>query len=650
MDIEPVPELEQKQVTNTPAETGGDGYDVVIRTNTLAGLIREKEWAVDMRNAGPYQPNSKEMAVYLSVHGREKRGKTFLLSQISGEPFASGVDKRSCTEGISLRFIPSKEDDTNTQACPSVLLLDTAGTDAPFPLKNKLDRIATDCFTRVLVHRVSHINIVVVGLLDLDAQRYLDEIAPKRATENRRQDNLTSGEVVVVHNFSDLEKVEHVKERIERDIIDTFGASVEHGEKWYKSKHLAHYVLAKHGSEAGNHYNQKTIDVLRSKIVHLQAEEVHKVFTKIVNAANQLLPVYFMVEGKEAPLNSATITINATIKEDSEGGFKCEFTGRELRMSEAVQLQFQAAEDYSSAAMKLITEKKLQLSTFLEFGRVSTSFLDNTVLEPKMDINVTDKHVHVRLDAPGCEVEQEVKGVTLQLTGVRRIDNGDGRVALTERPSGQFTITLTFPADWGLRPCQEERYDGVYHLVIAKSPEHSTPVVTRVMAKVPFGRGESLEVTQTEGAGALKVKVPFGGESLEVTRAEGAEALKVKVPCGGEHLEVTRAEGAEALKVKVPCRGEHLEVTRAEGVEALEVKVPFGRGEYLEVTRALKVKVPFGRGEHVEVTRAEGAAEALEVKYPQFSMVKKHPALPNCAVVERPHRPPATPPFSFLFW
>lgn len=496
MDDKPEPAMEAKMPRKMMAEeckasSDGQGYDVRILIDTLTGLVEKGLWSVEMRKPEHFLPSSAEKAVYLSVHGRERRGKTFLLAQISGEPFPS-EDKRQRvrTEGISLRHIIVNKDDPSPTKCPSLLLFDTAGSNAPFKLAIKLDRLATDCFSRELVHKVSHINVVVVGYLDLDDQRYLDELATKRNHELKYRKS-AFGEVVIVHNFHDLKTVKEVEEQIKRDILDAFDANSECEGTWYKSTHFSHYVLAEHGSEAGKKYNETTIHLLRSKARNLPSEEVHKVFGKIEVVANQLLPVYLMVKEQGAQTHCAKITINGTIEEQKTGQrHVCNFTARELQMNGTVSLKFDEVDN----RMSLIKENPVQLSTFLQPGRVSASFLESSVFEPKVDVTITDDHVEVMLDAPGCQVQQEVQGAVLTLKGKRTVVNGS---TLAERPSGDFTIILNFPRNWNLSSQEELIDNGVYHLTISRAARGISNFLPRV-TKVPIDEIGFMEVIETK--------------------------------------------------------------------------------------------------------------------------------------------------------
>jgi len=501
---------------------------VVLKLHSLGCLVKDSklEVVVSKDAVEAFKSTSTERAVYVSVYGRENKGKSFVLSLISNELLPSGLSQH--TEGISLRYI--KPVDMNK--CPPLLLIDTAGASAPYKSAHKLDRLATDCFIRELALKTAHLTGVLRGFLDIEGQRSVDELAQKRDHETAKGGASTLGEIVVVHNFMGLTTVEEVEKQIQRDIIDAFGATHESG--WYKSSvsGFSHYVLAQEGSEAGNRYNQRTIELLRSKALHLAAQEVHKVFSKIEDISSQLFPVYLMSDQTSAP----TVNIFAKIQE-AQGKLSWSFTGRELRMpDDAPRLvtDFACLLGNTEVGMTLVAQTKVQVSPFLHVDRGFPTF-ENT-LEPKMDVCVTSKDIKVTLDANGCEIKYELQGTRLTVKGSRRVPRDN--MVFSDRPQGNFEFVLNFPSHWDLSPIRES-FSGEYCLTLARDRDRRFEP-ERMVAKVALGTHgnngspQFLEIREqvacAEPKQTHKVFVNYPPEWKWKTRREGGRIKPKKSP------------------------------------------------------------------------------------------------------------------------
>ena len=277
-----------------------DFYDLVIRIDTFRNLKKKEQgdYGCDILYSKDfdYDKRTKEELVRIGVVGNGNRGKSFILSKLTKFKVPSGFSIK--TEGISLKY-----PDMKTKDGKGMVIIDSAGFETPllesFDCKldslsnldaketntkiNDLakDRAILEVFILKYVLEYSDIIIAVVGQLTYSEQQLL--LRMKR--EN------TKKKIFIVHNLLNLETKQQVTDYINnvlkksltfhideikmtnldqnKNVDDTvlnqtyyheqYTDNNDNNKKLYTIEHL---IMAKEGTEAGNYYNQSTINFL----------------------------------------------------------------------------------------------------------------------------------------------------------------------------------------------------------------------------------------------------------------------------------------------------------------------------------------------------------------------------------------------------
>ena len=289
-------------------------YDIIININSIKDIV--KGWPFQMNQKGNemYMKNNNK-AIKIGVIGNGNKGKSFLLSQISDIELPSGESIK--TKGLSIKF-PDLEQYKNR----NIILLDSAGQETPVlnNEKNNIDetidkndveennvktneiteeerltekardKLLTEFFLQNYIVKYSDILIIVVGVLTFSEQKLISKI--KRTFMNLQKEN----QLIIVHNLQSYVTKKQVEDYIEETLkkSDTFDLeelkeiSKETEEvKWTyfhepKSKpKTIHLLFARHGSEAGNFYNKKTIEFIYKLTSSITTKEPLNLFRNI---------------------------------------------------------------------------------------------------------------------------------------------------------------------------------------------------------------------------------------------------------------------------------------------------------------------------------------------------------------------------------
>ena len=256
-----------------------DNYDIIININTLKESIKEGI-KVEASEKGMNNYNNQKMKDMnkIGILGNLNVGKTYILSKITGYKLPSGLR----TKGISVKY-PIGE--------YGVVALDSAGSEAPLlvseefnlDFKNKSqdelieyvsEKKGTEMFLQNFILFSSNLLIIVVGHLTYSDQKLINRI--KKEIWKQRY-------IFIIHNYRFFEKIEEVKDCIKNNVLTsiTFGELIENHmitvkfddtinniyyteryEKKNKRFQIIHLFMAKEGSEAGNYYNESTINYL----------------------------------------------------------------------------------------------------------------------------------------------------------------------------------------------------------------------------------------------------------------------------------------------------------------------------------------------------------------------------------------------------
>ena len=244
-------------------------YDNIIKLVSLKESCTSEGFPVESSEEGMknYVEQKEKDAPVIGVVGNAKKGKSYILGKISNKPLPTGHSVT--TEGISVKY-------PKIHGVP-VVVLDSAGSEAPLTeteevklddinksSENELieriadiarDKQATENFLQSFILFSSNVLIIVVGQLTYSDQKMINRI--KKEIWKQKY-------IFIIHNYMFLEKIEEVKEFIKDNVLTsiTFGELIENhiiGEQDNKE--------VQEKSEAGNYYNNSTIEYLRKQLI-----------------------------------------------------------------------------------------------------------------------------------------------------------------------------------------------------------------------------------------------------------------------------------------------------------------------------------------------------------------------------------------------
>ena len=259
-----------------------DFYDVIIDIKSIKDI--NKGWNIKMNKNGEMRFNEykNKKALVIGIIGNSNKGKSFFLSKISKIDLPSGTSIR--TEGLSIKY-PDLEKYKNRK----IILLDTAGLETPLSLDKEIkfneenqndlnelikekarEKLITELFLQNFILYNSDILITVVGILTYSEQKLLNRIKAEflRNKQNKK--------LYIIHNLMTYTTINEVEEYINNCLLKsaTFDLKkrYEISTKKTKGKNVPyfcennggvdvfHLIFANQGSEAGNFYNDFTLN------------------------------------------------------------------------------------------------------------------------------------------------------------------------------------------------------------------------------------------------------------------------------------------------------------------------------------------------------------------------------------------------------
>ena len=285
-------------------------YDVIISINFFRDLVQKSQmkqngWKIIMN---PDKSKKILKSVVVSVLGNYNKGKTWLLSLLSGRELPIGYNVH--TKGISCIYA----NDPNKP----ITFNDSEGFEVPIrsikytrKIKNAMqeeqkndieefvypdlkhmfkDKQYIEHFMQRFLLDCANVILIVVNQLTFADQRLINRIISDFEEKKR---------IFVVHNFSNLCTVEDVSKYIQRDIKDSF--EVEEivfagmtdidstfNNVYYKNLRnpgICHIVFARDESQAGKLYNRSSTRILLNCIA---AESNQKEFHLEISLQNYL--------------------------------------------------------------------------------------------------------------------------------------------------------------------------------------------------------------------------------------------------------------------------------------------------------------------------------------------------------------------------
>lgn len=264
-------------------------YDIIVDIDSLRHIM--KGWKVKFTEIGKkhYDIMKDKEVLIVGVVGNRNRGKSFVLSKLSNVNLPDGTSIK--TEGISIKY-PEMEEGKDAK----YILMDSAGfenallendeftNDPNLPREDALkmlkliasDKTLTEYFIQNFIIQKSNILIVVVGILNYPEQKLLNRIK----TENKNKfKHSTPPPLFVIHNLNTFSLKKQVEDYINETLLKSATFKLKEmkdveriktedeniNDKYYievfvneedKQTVIYHLILAMHGTEAGDYYNQ----------------------------------------------------------------------------------------------------------------------------------------------------------------------------------------------------------------------------------------------------------------------------------------------------------------------------------------------------------------------------------------------------------
>ena len=271
-----------------------DFYDAVINIKSIRDISKGWEIKMSERMMNNYEKFKTEKNIRIGVIGNSNKGKSFLLSKISKSYLPSGSSIR--TEGLSFKY-PEIED-------KRIILLDSAGLETPVlqeskqleikieneEINNKIEKdkhsvddfkdksrekLITELFLQNYIINNSDILLIVVGILTYSEQKLINKIKSLQKPNKTKVNKA----LFIIHNLMTFTLKKQVEEYINEYLLKSITFSLEEGHyistninskkgKYFYEKNIEenrnifHLIYANEGSEAGDYYNEFTLNFL----------------------------------------------------------------------------------------------------------------------------------------------------------------------------------------------------------------------------------------------------------------------------------------------------------------------------------------------------------------------------------------------------
>ena len=309
-------------------------YDLVIDINSINSLKNEG-WEIKYNKERKeiYHKIINEETLKIGVLGLNNVGKSYLLSKMVRVEIPTGYSIE--TKGISIKY--SQQDKGEEKG---ICILDSAGFESPL-LKNEKyfenisdnkilngkeyengyeneldyylkynkkkeelsrDKTQTERFIEQLIISLSDMIILVIGKLTRTEQKLINRIKDL----SKKNDINKINSIIIVHNLAQYNKIIEVEKHISQYLTqsatfelikkDVIGID-EYNDRYYfveKSENqedinVYHYIMAKEGTEAGDYYNNLTMELIKRQYNSFVTRNKLDIPQKIINMFSDLL-------------------------------------------------------------------------------------------------------------------------------------------------------------------------------------------------------------------------------------------------------------------------------------------------------------------------------------------------------------------------
>ena len=300
-------------------------YDIIFDIDSLENL-KTNGWKLESNDEGyeKYENKKDKENTVVSVIGNKNKGKSFILAKLSNFEIPDGFN--ITTKGLSVIYpeyedkniifldtagfeIPLCENDENfkfetknenylklnEEEKKNVSIKDYLTEDEYITqtMKFTRDRQNTDYFLQKFILNSAYILLCIVNQLNLSDHKFL----------NRIQEENKDKKIFVIHNLKTFKTKDEVNEYIEETLLKLVTSKLKKGiyiqiegdkknnnntdenniyyyqvfdepndknknkEEKSKKREVIHLFMANEGSEAGNYYNNSTLEFIKNQII-----------------------------------------------------------------------------------------------------------------------------------------------------------------------------------------------------------------------------------------------------------------------------------------------------------------------------------------------------------------------------------------------
>lgn len=291
--IEKINELEKRSELIKFKEE--DFYDIIVDVNSILSL--NDGWNIIFNEKGleKYNEFKNQSLLKIGIVGNINNGKSYIFSKLSKIKLPTGVS--ISTKGLSIKY-PKLEKGFEHR---KFILLDSAGFENPilinedeennqleeknyddihkFRLKAR-DILITEFFLQSFVISVSDLLLIVVDKLSFSEQKLINKV---KGEIKLNKDKDKKQVLLIIHNLKTYRTIKQVEDYIEEILLKSATFTLKRGDEITSNKDkvkngiffsesnkidncsIFHLIFAADGSEAGDYYNQYTIDFIEKK-------------------------------------------------------------------------------------------------------------------------------------------------------------------------------------------------------------------------------------------------------------------------------------------------------------------------------------------------------------------------------------------------
>ena len=455
-------------------------YVIIVDINSIKDIIN-KGWEIKMseRIKNNYSSLKNDKVIKVGVIENSNKGKSFILSRLSKINLPSGTSLR--TEGLSVKY-PDLEIYTNRK----IVLLDSAGLETPVLKENEnakvkneentelitkenkddlkaeeeienkkknqkelfreksREKLLTELFLQNYIISNSNILIIVVGILSYSEQKLINGIQSEiqRTKINRK--------LFIVHNLITYTTKDQIKEYIDTYLLKSATFNLEKGHKINSSTKeengiyffeqntepkIYHLIFANEGSEAGEYYNNFTLNFIENQYADVTDLKPFDVIETIKDK---------FIEISKEILEKIEVPFQKTDFDDSDKNF-----------------------------IKLKNLKNIILKKFL-IDELGFSNLKTNSFEPNYNCYKKDDKIIIRVEVPGnCKIKPSIgysgEYTFIRIIGSKRKDKEpekDEDNLYNSREIGDFSFNIPLKTDEYLIKNETPKIDEKKGLII----------------------------------------------------------------------------------------------------------------------------------------------------------------------------------------